>query len=51
MDIVAYCIYVFICSFVGVVCAKSGLDLKDWQFWAILCSVFVAFVCGTFQNK
>ena len=49
MKVVAYIIYIFLCAFVGVVCVKSDLYLRDWQYWAILGSVIGAYLCGTCQ--
>ena len=49
MKTVTYIIYIFLCAFVSVVCAKSNIDLKDWQYWAVLGSVIGAYLCGTCQ--
>ena len=49
MKVVAYIIYLFLCAFISIVCAKSDLHLGDWQYWAILGSVIGAYICGLSQ--
>lgn len=49
MKVVAYCLYIFLCAFVGVVCVESDIDIKDWRYWAILGSVIAAYLCGKCQ--
>lgn len=46
MEIVIYIIYMFLCGFVGLVCAMSDIDVTDWKYWAIVGSVIGAYFCG-----
>ena len=49
MKVVTYIIYIFLCGFSGMVCAKADVGLKDWKYWAIVLSVVGAYICGTCQ--
>lgn len=49
MKTVTYIIYILLCAFTGVVCAKADINLKDWKYWAILCSLVGSYLCGKCQ--
>lgn len=47
-NIIAYCIYLLLCGFSGVICARADIEVKDWKYWAILGCVIGAYFCGKY---
>ena len=45
-SIIAYGIYLLLCGFSGLVCAKADIQVKDWKYWATIGCVIGAYLCG-----
>lgn len=47
-SIIAYGIYLLLCGFIGFVCARADIEIKDWKYWVILGCVIGAYFCGKY---
>lgn len=43
---ISYLIYLLLCAFSSVVCHTKDIHITDWQYWAILFSIIIAWICG-----
>ena len=46
--IMDYIIYLALCGFSGVICARADIEVNDWKYWAILGCVIGAYFCGKY---
>lgn len=47
-SVIAYVIYILIGGFVGFICSRADIDVKDWKYWGIIGSVIGAYLCGKY---
>lgn len=48
---IVHIVYLFLCGFVGFVCSKADISMKDWKAWAIIFSVISAYACGYLKGS